>query len=375
MDLNILIVDDSREILKFLHSTLDSLNRRELKIFEAPSGEEGLLVSSRHKIDLLITDYKLPGMSGVELMHRVRARQHEVKTIIISGLTERKAQEEMHNAGALAVFAKPVSVADFLDTVERGLGLVETMFKPEPQTQSQTHDLKTEARRVRLSDLLANFRQDYAAKAVYLISDRGRVQARAGGLPDSNTETSLITTLTSVHVASVKVSQLNRQQSTLSYHVFNTGDHDIVFIPVDSMYSLLVAGEGLAADDRVLATISGVLALRAEVEKALRSIGATGELRSISPNTISLPRAPEAPKFHDKQAEVQEADPSPEMVAILKAASGKMDLPKEEPKASSSTDDFWEKAAETYAKKPASSRVMSLEDARKLGILPDEGKQ
>lgn len=56
MDNNVLIVDDHRDILRLLHSTLDSLKKKEIKIFDAPSGEEALLESGRHKIDLLITD-------------------------------------------------------------------------------------------------------------------------------------------------------------------------------------------------------------------------------------------------------------------------------------------------------------------------------
>ena len=55
MDSNILLVDDQRDILRLLHSTLDTLKKKEIKIFEAPSGEEALLESGRRKIDLLIT--------------------------------------------------------------------------------------------------------------------------------------------------------------------------------------------------------------------------------------------------------------------------------------------------------------------------------
>jgi DNA-binding response OmpR family regulator len=87
-----------------------------------PPAKKRLLESGRHKIDLLITDYMLPGISGVELMHKVRARHPEVKTIFITGMTDKKKRDEMLNAGALAIFDKPVPIADFLDVVERGLG-------------------------------------------------------------------------------------------------------------------------------------------------------------------------------------------------------------------------------------------------------------
>src|SRR5258708_10426342 len=148
MPQGILLVDDQRDILRLLHSSLDTLNNTELQIFESPSGEEALLASGRQKIDLLVSDYLLPGMSGIELMHKVRARHPEVKVILISGMTDRKARDEMLNAGAIALFDKPIPLADFLDVVERSLGLVRTIFP----TPSGSRD---EAKRARVSYLLA----------------------------------------------------------------------------------------------------------------------------------------------------------------------------------------------------------------------------
>ena len=46
-----------------------------------------------------------------------------MKVIFITGMTERKARNEMLNAGAVAMFDKPIPLADFLDSVERSLGL------------------------------------------------------------------------------------------------------------------------------------------------------------------------------------------------------------------------------------------------------------
>ncbi|RPJ18564.1 MAG: response regulator, partial [Chloroflexi bacterium] len=126
----ILLVDDQRDIVRLLHATLQTLGH-ELDIIDAPSGEEALLEASRRKVDLLVADYLLPGISGVELMRKIRIRNPELKVIFISGMTERKARNEMLNAGAVATFDKPIPLADFLDTVERSLGLVRTIFPPE----------------------------------------------------------------------------------------------------------------------------------------------------------------------------------------------------------------------------------------------------
>ena len=68
----ILLVDDQRDIVRLLHSALQTLGH-ELDIIDAPSGEEALLEASRRKIDLLVADYRLPGISGVELMRKIAA--------------------------------------------------------------------------------------------------------------------------------------------------------------------------------------------------------------------------------------------------------------------------------------------------------------
>jgi CheY-like chemotaxis protein len=284
MDHSILIVDDHRDILRLIHSALDTLKIAKMKIFEAPSGEEALLESTRNQIDLLITDYMLPGMSGVELMHKIRVRHPQVKIIFITGMTDRKVREEMLNAGAMAMFDKPIPLADFLDVVERGLGLAQKIFPAEKM------DEKVEKHHARLSDLLANFRQDIKADAVFLLNDRGLVQARTGKLYDGSMEVSLISTLMAIHAASLKVARLNHQESLDTYHIFSGGDHDLLFIPVTPLYALLVAGNKLAAEDRILESVSALLALRNQVERSLNSMGVTGELRLPSANVLLLNR-------------------------------------------------------------------------------------
>ena len=364
MERNILLVDDQRDILRLLRATLESLKKPELKIFEAPSGEEALIESARRKIDLLITDYKLPGMSGVELMHKLRARHPEAKIILITGMTDRKIREEMLNAGALAIFDKPIPLADFLDVTERGLGLVQTIFPPEKT------DEKTEQRHARISDLLANFRQDIGAEAVFLLNERGLVQARTGRLRDESMEVSLFSALMAIHTAGLKIARYNHQDKIDSYHVFRGGNNELIFIPVAPLFALLVAGSGLVTEERILETVNAMLALRKEVERSLKSLGVTGELHTVSPKTVPLATAlasrspaPAPEKAAEKPAEVV---PAADMEALFKDAAAKKSQ-------STDMDDFWNQAAEKHGSKPVSKEVISLEDARKMGLLPGDG--
>src|SRR5690242_5737889 len=291
----ILLVDDQRDIVRLLHSTLQTLGHQ-LDIVDAPSGEEALLEASRRKVDLLVSDYLLPGISGVELMRKIRIRNPDLKIIFISGMTERKAREEMLGAGAVAIFDKPIPLADFLDAVERSLGLVRTIFPPET-----TKDV--EQSRQTLSDLLGGFRQKIKADAVFLISDRARVLARAGDLYDSSMEVSMLSALMAIYSASLKVSRFIRQEHLDNYHVFRGGDHDLLLIPVDASHALLLAGKDLAKSDRMLRTVEAMLFVRGDVENVLQSLGVSAPpltTEAVIPEPEALPM----PEAEDLEPEV-----------------------------------------------------------------------
>lgn len=345
----VLLVDDQRDIVRLLHSSLQTLGH-EMDIIDAPSGEEALLEASRRKIDLLVSDYLLPGISGVELMRKIQARSPELKVIFISGMTDRKVRKEMLNAGALAVFDKPIPLADFMDAVERSLGLVLTIFPPE-----SSKDEDGEERRQTLSELLGGFRQKVAADAVFLINDHGRVMARAGDLHDNSMEVSLLSALMAIYSAGLKVSRFIHQDNLENYHVFRGADYDLVLIPVNASHALLLAGKGLANSDRIIQTVEGMLFVRGDVQNVLQSLGVTS---APAPAEVPAPVEPDLPP-----AEVQEPEPEVDLDALFAASSGDKSQVKD-------LDAFWNDAVEKTANAPASPDVISFEQAQKLGLAP-----
>lgn len=351
----ILLVDDQRDIVRLLHATLQTLGHK-MDIVDAPSGEEALLEASRRKVDLLVADYLLPGISGVELMRKIKVRNPDMRVIFISGMTERKARDEMLNAGAIAIFDKPIPLADFLDAVERGLGLVRTIFPPETSKEAETH-------RQSLSELLGGFRQKIKADAVFLISDRARVLARAGDLYDSSMEVSLLSALMAIYSASLKVARFIRQENLENYHVFRGGDHDLLLIPVDTTHALLLAGKELAKSDRILQTVEGMLFVRGDVENVLRSLGVAPEPIATEA-TVPVGEAVEAePMF---ESEVAEPEPEVDVDALFASASKNAKV--------QDLDAFWDDAIEKTGNIPLNRDVITFEDARKLGLDPGKGE-
>jgi two-component system response regulator (stage 0 sporulation protein F) len=333
----ILLVDDQRDIVRLLHSTLQTLGHK-MDIVDAPSGEEALLEASRRKVDLLVADYLLPGISGVELMRKIKVRNPEMRVIFITGMTDRKSRAEMLGAGALAIFDKPIPLADFLDAVERGLGLVRTIFPMETAKETEEH-------RQSLSEVLGGFRQKIKADAVFLINDRGRVLARAGDLYDSSMEVSLLAALMGIYSAAFKVSRIIRQEHLDNYHVFRGGDHDLILIPVD----------------RILQTVNGMMFVRGDLENILKSLGVVPAEAGAEP-AVPEEEAVEPPMF----VPVQEEEPEPEVdVEALFAAAGRK-------KSVRDVDAFWDDAVEKAGNIPITPDVITFADAQKLGLKPGE---
>jgi len=326
-----------------------------MDIVDAPSGEEALLEASRRQVDLLVADYRLPGISGVELMQKIKARNPDMRVIFISGMTERKARDEMLNAGAVAIFDKPIPLADFLDAVERSLGLVRTIFPMETGQDVEEH-------RQNLSELLGGFRQKIKADAVFLINDRGRVLARAGDLYDSSMEVSLLAALMGIYSAAFKVSRIIRQERLENYHVFRGGDHDLILIPVDGSHALLLAGKGLADSDRILQTVEGMLFVRGDVENILRTLGVGVETRDDKDeSTVPEEEAEPIPFIQIKEPEPEPEVDVDELFAVASKKKGVKDL-----------DAFWDDAVEKTGNLPINPDVITFAEAQKLGLKPGE---
>jgi DNA-binding response OmpR family regulator len=337
----ILIVEDQREVSRLLHSALDTLEYK-LEIVEIPSGEEAILDSSRNTIDLLVTDYRLPGISGIELMRKVRSYRPKVKVILITGQTDPKIRKSVAEAGADAFFIKPVPIADFLDSVERHLGLVETILPPEKIAPDEQIEPKP-----KLPDLLVNLRQDLGAIAVLLLNDDGHILARAGDLPDAEDEISLLSSLLSIHSAGQKVSRLIGQKSASNWYIFDGEQYDLFFAPVGLAYAMLVIGEGLADGEQVLETIETLSTARSAIEPAL------GEAAPGIPASQDIPTIPMEAVDQGMR----------EMAPLFKEARKKL-----------KPDDvnaFWDEAADKH-KAPTKPDMLSYDQAKQLGLAPED---
>jgi len=101
----LLLVDDEPRMLSALKRTL---RREGWAIETAANGAEALSrMASMPPIRVVVSDYKMPGMTGIELLTEARARHPECGRILLSGWTSEIPAESLSGAGLLAVLSKP----------------------------------------------------------------------------------------------------------------------------------------------------------------------------------------------------------------------------------------------------------------------------
>ena len=111
----ILVADDESHILSVVSLKLRNAGFR---VLTAQDGEEALEMALHEKPDLLITDYQMPLLSGLELCQRLRQQKASVPTIMLTARGYSLEPEETAQNGILRILSKPFSPRHLLATVQ-----------------------------------------------------------------------------------------------------------------------------------------------------------------------------------------------------------------------------------------------------------------
>ena len=121
MSATVLIVDDEPEIL---NTTKWAFEMAGFTVRTAASGEEALPQAESFRPEVLLIDYKLPKMNGLELLSKVRFWIPDAIAIMITGLTHQSEdlEEESRRLGAIEFLHKPLSLEHVLKLVKERTG-------------------------------------------------------------------------------------------------------------------------------------------------------------------------------------------------------------------------------------------------------------
>ena len=121
----IVLVDDEPDVRSVISMRLE---RNGYCVLECDNGITALETVRRARPDLLILDWTLPGLSGLEVLKNLRAdpSYRQVRVFVATGIEQPLVEQELHGLEVSAVFSKPFSAGDLMRKIEEAIG------KPQP---------------------------------------------------------------------------------------------------------------------------------------------------------------------------------------------------------------------------------------------------
>lgn len=323
----VLLVDDQRQVTRMLRSSLE-LSGRSYDILDVGSAEEALREMEQGPVDLVVTDLRLPEMTGLELIARLRQSHPRLRAILVTGQPTRQVEAQARALGVVAFIPKPVSTTLFLNAVDRALS-------PDAEG-SEAPEISGD--KARAAERLMAMRRELGAQAALLATLDGQLLLRAGD-EDTRDLDAAARRGVSAMAATLAIGKQEEAAQPVTF-LYLEGD------PL-SLYLTNVGG------DRILAIGFGVRQeawqMGAIFHYARRVVEELGEVL----DTLS--------------AATPEAETS---AAPGDRARHAADEPPTTPRA---IQDFWEDAAVTAAgQAPGKEGALSYDEARKLGLIPGE---
>ncbi len=118
MSIRVLIVDDNEVFRRPLQRALEAAG---FAVIAVPSAEDALDVLDGSAVDLLLTDHRLPGIDGVELVTRIKATHPAVAIIVMTAYGTIESAVEARRRGADDYLVKSFEMPDLLRTLHRAL--------------------------------------------------------------------------------------------------------------------------------------------------------------------------------------------------------------------------------------------------------------
>ncbi|MDY6824757.1 MAG: response regulator [Thermodesulfobacteriota bacterium] len=143
----ILIIDDEQSSTSLLAFSLKSDG---YEVFTADRGEQGLKIFDRELPDIVITDIRMPGIDGIEVLRRIKEQAHPAEVIIVTGHGDIDNAIECLKYGASDFINKPVRAENLSVALERAEKKLELQAKLDEYTENLEQEVETVTHELRM---------------------------------------------------------------------------------------------------------------------------------------------------------------------------------------------------------------------------------
>jgi len=133
----ILVVDDAPDTLEVIQRNLVA---KGFQVFTAPGVAEAVRLLDKTPVDLVITDFKMPGISGLDLVRHIRENLPETEVIMITGYASVTGAVEAVKTGAEEYLAKPFTDEELLNAVRMALDKLHIRMAAQSNGKKSTAD-------------------------------------------------------------------------------------------------------------------------------------------------------------------------------------------------------------------------------------------
>lgn len=114
--LSILLIDDEEVQLNSLKRFL---TRRGYEVFTATTGEDGFVIARQNTIDLVITDFRMPGWSGLDTLREIKSLNPDIEVVVLTAYGSIEDAVQIMKEGAYDYLTKPVDLDELEALVRR----------------------------------------------------------------------------------------------------------------------------------------------------------------------------------------------------------------------------------------------------------------
>jgi CheY-like chemotaxis protein len=311
------------------------LSGRKYDVAEATSGEEALQMIDEAAVALVVTDLRLPGISGLELLEEVKRRNPESAAILITGHPTDEVRIRAEALGVISFLRKPIGTNAFLEAVER------TLY---PRKEGESPVEVGVQEQPDMAERLAALRRELGAEAVLLVDDSARVTARAGDLADLDFDAAMPSIVTAF-TSGLKISSILGSLLPLNFQYFDGEAHDVYVTNVGAYFALVIAFRGGQGVGQMGSVVHFGRRAADEMLSALSQLG-----------------VPSEPDEASSESESAQEEPIPDIPqAELEAASN--GVHKDE------ADRFWDEAVLESKDDQVEGDALTYEQAKKLGLV------
>ncbi len=113
--MDVLFVDDE---VDFLNTLMKRMKKRNVAVTGVNSGEEAVALLNRAPVDVVVLDFRMPGMDGIQTLKEIKEVNSLIEVIMLTGLASLKVAKEGMELGAFDYLIKPVDIDELLYKIQ-----------------------------------------------------------------------------------------------------------------------------------------------------------------------------------------------------------------------------------------------------------------